>query len=139
MSVFATALIWMTVGSMLLFGAVVAPIVFGTLDETNAGKFLRALFPRFYLFCGGLTCASAGLSLAGQDWVIGGVLVVTGALFFWSRGPLTREINVSRDAQLAGDEAAGERFDRLHKLSTRLFGVQALVLLGIALRASIIG
>ena len=55
------------------------------------------------------------------------------ALFFTARGPLTQCINDARDAQRVGEDGAKERFDRLHKLSTRIFAVQFLILLGYAL------
>ena len=40
----------LTLGGLLFFPAVVAPTVFKSLPEAEAGHFLRALFPRFYLF-----------------------------------------------------------------------------------------
>ncbi|MBT6432205.1 MAG: hypothetical protein HOK28_03885, partial [Deltaproteobacteria bacterium] len=42
---------------------------------------------------------------------------------------LTPAINRSRDAHLAGDEAAGKKFEMLHKLSVRIFSSQALAIL----------
>ena len=36
-------------GIMLFFSFVVAPIVFTTLDEENARKFIRKIFPYYYL------------------------------------------------------------------------------------------
>ena len=35
-------------GIMLFFSFVVAPIVFTTLDEENARKFIRKIFPYYY-------------------------------------------------------------------------------------------
>ncbi|MEM8985928.1 MAG: DUF4149 domain-containing protein [Pseudomonadota bacterium] len=37
-------------GAMVFFPSVVAPMVFRTLDEASAGRFLRALFPGYYAF-----------------------------------------------------------------------------------------
>ncbi len=130
---FAIALCWFTVGSMLFFGAIVAPVVFKTLEADDAGRFLRTLFPRLYLFCGLATGTAALLFALPGRFALAGALGVVSALFFVARGPLTQAINDSRDKQLAGDTAAGERFDRLHTLSTRIFGLQFLVLLGVAL------
>ncbi|MEE3110181.1 MAG: DUF4149 domain-containing protein, partial [Pseudomonadota bacterium] len=39
----------LTLGGLLFFPAVVAPTVFKSLPEAEAGHFLRALFPRYYL------------------------------------------------------------------------------------------
>ena len=130
---FAIATCWFTIGSMLFFGAVVAPVVFKTLEPDDAGRFLRMLFPRLYLFCGLVTILAAILFALPGHFELAAALAVVSALFFLARGPLTRAINDSRDQQLAGDTAAGERFDRLHSLSTRIFGLQFLVLLGVAL------
>ena len=129
----AVSFCWFTLGAMLFFGAIVAPIVFTVLDETAAGQFLRRLFPRIYMFCGLFSGLSAVLFAAGTHWPATAALAVTSALFFFARGPLTQKINDTRDAQLAGDAVAGQRFDRLHKLSTRIFGLQFLTLLTTAI------
>ena len=36
--------------SLIFFSAVVAPTVFKSLDEKDAGVFLRAFFPKYYIF-----------------------------------------------------------------------------------------
>ena len=38
----------MILGIMLFFSFVIAPVVFTTLDENNARKFIRRLFPFYY-------------------------------------------------------------------------------------------
>jgi hypothetical protein len=37
-------------GTIIFFSAVVAPTVFKSLDERNAGVFLRSFFPKYYIF-----------------------------------------------------------------------------------------
>ena len=37
-------------GTIIFFSAVVAPTVFKSLDEKEAGVFLRAFFPKYYIF-----------------------------------------------------------------------------------------
>ncbi|MHB1305279.1 MAG: DUF4149 domain-containing protein [Acidiphilium sp.] len=37
-------------GGMIFFAAVMAPLVFGTLPPHIAGTFIRAAFPRYYLY-----------------------------------------------------------------------------------------
>ena len=133
MTSIAISFCWVTLGSMLFFGAVVAPAVFTALDEKPAGQFLRLLFPRIYLFCGLFSGLSTGLFAIEKQWPAALVLGLTCILFFYARGPLTNAINESRDAQLSGDEAAGRRFDRLHKQSTRIFGMQFIAMLSVAI------
>ena len=41
-------LIAMILGIMLFFSFVIAPVVFTTLDEENARKFIRRIFPFYY-------------------------------------------------------------------------------------------
>ena len=137
MTAISTSLCSATLGAMIFFGAVVAPIVFTTLDQNVAGQFLRRLFPRLYLFCGVLIGLSTVFIISTGDLINGAILGVTCLLFFVSRGPLTSAINRARDAQLDGDEMAGKRFDRLHALSTRIFGLQALALLYILVSPSL--
>ena len=45
LSVYLTAMI---LGIMLFFSFVIAPVVFTTLDEDNARKFIRRIFPFYY-------------------------------------------------------------------------------------------
>ena len=40
----------MVLGFMVLFLSVIAPSVFTSLDEENAGKLLRKLFPRMFIY-----------------------------------------------------------------------------------------
>ena len=120
---------WVTLGAMLMFGATVAPTVFAVLEPDAAGNFLRSLFPKMYLFCG-VTSGLASLLYTFSTSTLQAILVgLVSVLFFFSRGPLTRRINEARDEELAGVAAAKARFDSLHKLSVRLFGVQALMLI----------
>ena len=44
-SIYLTAMI---LGIMLFFSSVIAPVVFTTLDEDNARKFIRRIFPFYY-------------------------------------------------------------------------------------------
>ncbi len=45
---FSIYLIAMILGIMLFFSFVIAPVVFTTLDEDNARKFIRRIFPFYY-------------------------------------------------------------------------------------------
>ena len=114
---------------MLMFGVTVAPTVFSALEPDAAGKFLRALFPKLYLFCGMTSGAAAMLYTVSISQFQAILMGLVSVLFFFSRGPLTRRVNEARDGELAGITGAKARFDKLHKRSVRIFGIQALMLL----------
>ena len=42
-------LIAISLGTMLFFSFVIAPVIFKVLDANNAGKFVRKIFPHYYL------------------------------------------------------------------------------------------
>ena len=42
-------LIAISLGMMLFFSFVIAPVIFKVLDANNAGKFVRKIFPHYYL------------------------------------------------------------------------------------------
>ena len=42
-------LIAISLGTMLFFSFVIAPVIFNVLDANNAGKFVRKIFPHYYL------------------------------------------------------------------------------------------
>jgi hypothetical protein len=43
-------LIAVSLGAMLFFSFVIAPVIFKVLDANNASKFVRKIFPHYYLF-----------------------------------------------------------------------------------------
>lgn len=106
-------------GGMVFFAVVVAPTIFINLDEVNAGKLIRAIFPWYYLYvivtATIATCvyifqlpyASVGFGLASLSAI-------------YSRQILMDKINNARDLMLADSESGSHNFDRLHTLSVRL-------------------
>ena len=122
-----------TLGAMLFFAVGVAPTVFRALPIEEAGLFLRKLFPRYYLalivgsgVAGGLWISSAPLA-AAVCW-----LITLSTL--WIRQSLVPRINQLRDAELAGDAAAGARFATLHRVSVIINMVQLLALVFLLLK-----
>ena len=122
-----------TLGAMLFFAVGVAPTVFQALPIAEAGLFLRTLFPRYYLalivssgLAGGLWISSAPLA-AAVCW-----LITLSTL--WIRQSLVPRINQLRDAELAGDAAAGTRFATLHRVSVIINMVQLLALVSLLLK-----
>jgi hypothetical protein len=132
----ANAVVLLLLGGMLFFPIVVAPIVFTSLPEVEAGHFLRSMFPRYYLFMITLSALAFALYQVG----VGLVLSVPATVCFgvalstlWVRQSLVPRINDARDAQLSGDATAGTRFDRGHKLSVTINMLQLVGLLVILL------
>ena len=131
---FANALVFMLLGAMLFFPSVVAPVVFTSLPEAQAGAFLRSMFPRYYAFMIALSLIAALLFLVFSDesaYQAAIVCLFVGVSTLWVRQWLLPRINMARDAQLAGDTEAGRRFDRDHKLSVGINMVQLVLLVGI--------
>lgn len=123
-------------GAMALFATVVAPTVFRALDGDTAGMFLRALFPRYYLWCAVVAALASLLAVATAPGIalgLGAVLV----LFLYARQGLMPRINASRDAAQRGKAGALSRFRRLHALSVFINAVQMLLLVAFAILLAI--
>ena len=120
-------------GSLLFFSFGVAPVIFQVLGAEAGGKFVRALFPRYYLW--GVICLSLALAslvcgalafpelrgsrIAAQEVGLIGSILIT----LYCGQSLTPAINTARDA---GPDHAS-RFDRLHRRSVQLNGLMILV------------
>ena len=94
----STYLTAMILGIMLFFSFVVAPVVFTTLDEDNARKFIRRIFPFYYNVNLGLSLVVLltflFLSKLGVDFYL--ILLIT-LLFATSNYLLMPLINKYRD------------------------------------------
>ncbi|MEO1282978.1 MAG: DUF4149 domain-containing protein, partial [Pseudomonadota bacterium] len=56
------------VGAMLFFSGVIAPLVFKVLQADDAGRFLRAMFPLYYVVLGVTAVLGSVVAvLAGQS------------------------------------------------------------------------
>ena len=132
----ANAMLLLLLGGMLFFPIVVAPIVFTSLPEHEAGQFLRSMFPRYYLFMIFFSALAFGFyqSAAGSEINTAATVCLLVALStLWVRQSLVPRINAARDAQLAGDADAAAKFDRGHKLSVVINMLQSVGLIGILL------
>ena len=108
--------IW--VGSIIFFSAIIAPTVFKVLDEKSAGLFLRAFFPKYYIF--GLIIGVVSLILIfllniPVNTVLLALLIVMIALTVTSK-LMIPVINAARDL----GEAGAPRFKKLHTMSVML-------------------
>jgi hypothetical protein len=112
-ALFAIALLF---GGMAFFAALVAPVVFRALPPEPAGRFLRTLFPRYYLWVAA-TAAAAAVALFPLSKPDSGILAVVAGVAVWLRQVLMPRINALSDAAKAGDAAAQRGFDKAHRLS----------------------
>jgi hypothetical protein len=125
------------VGSILFFSFGESPIIFRVLGEQNGGKYVRALFPRYYLW-GAISGAIAlpayvAGPLCFQEFrgpVVGvqAMVILAGILtMLYGGNSLTPAINQARDAGPSGRE----RFKRLHRRAVTLNAIVLVLGLGL--------
>ena len=119
-----------TLGSMVFFAAGIAPTVFQSLPEAEAGQFLRRLFPRYYLALI-FGASAAGFCFAMTSPLAAAICFIIAGSTGWVRQVLVPRINQLRDAELNGDTNAGQQFARLHRWSVGINMVQLLALLAL--------
>ncbi len=112
-ALFATTLL---LGGMVFFAALVAPLVFRVLPAEPGGQFIRALFPRYYLWVAS-SAAAAAVALFPFSKPDAGIMAAVAGLAVWLRQVLMPRINAASDRVKAGDMAAKPGFDRGHRLS----------------------
>ena len=116
-------LISMILGIMLFFSFVIAPVVFITLDEQNARKFIRRIFPFYYNVNLGLSffvlLTFLFLRKLGIDFYL---IIATTILFAASNYLLMPLINKYRD------EKEGKKFKYSHFLSVVINFIQMIFL-----------
>ncbi len=115
-SIYLTAMI---LGIMLFFSFVIAPVVFTTLDEDNARKFIRRIFPFYYSVNLGISLIVLllflFLSKIGTDFYL---ILVIAILFAISNYLLMPLINKYRD------EKQNKKFKYSHFISVVINFVQ---------------
>ena len=102
------------IAGMILFQtAIVAPVVFTTLDAENASKFLRKIFPRFFMVI----------------FILGIVALIVSSVFFSIKGIVIAAVTaismiisylVVPATNRARDEDRSAAFRRLHTLTVVL-------------------
>jgi hypothetical protein len=119
MSVYGiTVLISIWIGVIVFFSAIIAPTVFKTLDEKSAGVFLRAFFPKYYLFAIVIGLAALALIMIfniEMSNILYIAIVSMTILSIISRFMIPM-INNARDM----GEKGKQKFNRLHALSVSL-------------------
>ena len=120
-SIYLTAMI---LGIMLFFSFVIAPVVFTTLDEDNARKFIRRIFPFYYKVNLGIRfivlLVFVFLSKLGVDFYL---ILAISVLFAISNYLLMPLINKYRD------EKQDQKFKYSHYISVVINFVQIIFLI----------
>ena len=133
----ATVLVALLAGSMLFFSFVMAPLIFVKLDIDVAGKFVRAVFPWYYLLILILAGLGALTLVAFAPLNAGLMLLITGSTAY-CRQYLMPQINYFRDRSRAGEAGTTEIFDKLHRRSEVLNGLQLLAVLAVLLHLAFV-
>ena len=120
-------------GAMGFFAFVVAPAAFSTLEREAAGRFVSAVFPRYYavgLALGLAALAGLGTRWLGRgwrswDWVTLCLILFMLALTLYAGAVVLPAAHAAREAmrQAGVDPAAAAGFARLHRLSGMLNAV----------------
>ena len=126
LSIYLTSII---LGIMLFFSFVVAPVVFTTLDEENARKFIRRIFPYYYKVNLGISLLILLILLLISNFGIKFYLIlVVAILFAISNYLLMPMINKFRD------ENQDKKFKYSHLTSVIFNFIQILILVIILFR-----
>ena len=113
-----TVLISIWVGVIVFFSAIIAPTVFKTLDEKSAGVFLRAFFPKYYLFAIVIGLAALALIMIFKIEMsnILYIAIVSMTILSIISRFMIPIINNARDM----GEKGKQKFNRLHAMSVSL-------------------
>jgi len=126
LSIYLTSII---LGIMLFFSFVVAPVVFTTLDEENARKFIRRIFPYYYKVNLGISLLILLILLFANNFEVKFYLIlVVAILFAISNYLLMPMINKFRD------ENQDKKFKYSHLTSVIFNFIQILILVVILFR-----
>ena len=106
-------------GGMMLYSFGFAPMVFRAMPAEEAGRFIRAVFPWYYLFVIGAAGLGGALLLL-WDLPSAVLMIAIAAVAIYARQSLMPQINAAREARSRGDVEAKARFGRLHGISVAL-------------------
>ena len=120
---FSIYLTVMILGIMLFFSFVIAPVVFTTLDEDNARKFIRRIFPFYYNVNLGISLIILLTFVFLNNLGIGFYLILAISLLFATSNYLLMPIiNKYRD------EKQDKKFKFSHSMSVIINFVQMILL-----------
>ena len=114
------------VGSLIFFTVVVAPTTFINLDQKNARKFIRNIFPKIYLWAHILSVLIS-LLLVFYELILGLIVLFVSIGFLFSRQYLVKWINAVSDIKEKNIKQK-RKFQLLHTLSVLIFISQIICL-----------
>ena len=126
--IFILVSIWS--GVIIFFSAVVAPTVFKSLEEREAGVFLRAFFPKYYIFGIVIGVASVVILMFMPISVILTYAIVAMTLLTVLGRMSIPIINNARDS---GDEDGFKKYHLISVMMNVITLIIGLVILGIYL------
>ena len=107
------------IGSLIFFSIVVAPNVFISLDEKNARKFIRSIFPKLYLWAF-LISITITLLIFSHGIIYSVIFLIISSGFLFSRLFLVKWINEVSDIKQKTSKQI-KKFKTLHSLSVLIF------------------
>ena len=110
------------IGSLVFFSSIVAPNTFINLDEKNARKFIRTLFPKIYTY-------AAILSLLISIFLLKVEVFYSFIFFVISLGYIYSKFFLMKKINDASDMKDNNKFKILHRFSVIIFILQ-LILMG---------
>lgn len=110
-------LVSLLLGSMLFFTIIVTPVAFTSLESDSASKYMRMLFPRYFLW--GIILSLAALGVCLFHLPKGAVLMVVVLVgFIYSKQWLVPKIHTAKDQfDETGSPQHKARIAALHKRS----------------------
>ena len=121
LNIFVIFLIPFLIGSLVFFSSIVAPNTFMSLDEKNARKFIRTLFPKIYTYACILSLILA-IFLLKVEVFYSFIFFVISLGYFYSKFFLMKKINS------ASDEKDEKKFKTLHNFSVIIFILQIILM-----------
>jgi hypothetical protein len=98
---------------MVLHSFGLTPMIFSSLPSEDAGRFIRAAFPWYYLFVI-VTVGLSGAIFLLSDSCSAELTLAIAAVAIDARQALLHRISAARDGQLQGNAEAKGRLGRLH-------------------------
>jgi len=127
------------IGSILFFSFFTAPVLFKTLDRSQAGEVIEVLFPRYYgigYVCAGLILAALLLNWPALSMLKLGIWGVMAAGTFYTGLAINPRVRGLKEQMKSARKAADKkpleaRFQSLHSLAVKLNAAVLLAGLGL--------
>jgi len=133
----STIAVGLLCGAMLFVSLAMAPLIFIKLEIDVAGKFVRAVFPWYYLIIIVLASLSASLLLKFAP-LNAGLMALVAISAWYCRQLLMPRINEFRDRSMINEQGADKIFNKLHRRSEILNGLQLLAAMAVLLHLSFV-